>query len=157
MPEIVYSATFKLTPTADREAVKISLLRPRGTLYWGGAGLDGPYLQPQLAAFREAGLKYCFAGLTNSATADYPGFVGTFLDAIRSGLVVRFRDDSEWTISSGMAAEASQFNLIGYSYGSLLAALSLPSNFVSHSRGRHHAARCCWEASQARSNCIGLR
>ncbi|WP_196304989.1 hypothetical protein, partial [Ralstonia solanacearum] len=23
--------------------------------------------------------------------------------------------------------------------------LSLPSNFVSHSRGRHHAARCCWE------------
>ncbi|WP_438942582.1 hypothetical protein, partial [Ralstonia solanacearum] len=23
--------------------------------------------------------------------------------------------------------------------------MSLPSNFVSHSRGRHHAARCCWE------------
>ncbi|AXV78877.1 MULTISPECIES: thioesterase domain-containing protein [Ralstonia solanacearum species complex] len=122
MPEVVYSGTYRLTPTADREAVKISLLRPRGTLYWGGAGLDGPYLQPQLAAFRDAGLKYCFAGLTNSATADYPGFFGTFLDAIRSGLAVRFRDDSEWTISSGMAAEAPQFNLIGYSYGSLLAA-----------------------------------
>lgn len=122
MAEVVYSGSHELTPVKDREAVKVVLLRPRGTLYWGGAGLDGPYLQPQLAAFRDAGLKYCFAGLTNSATRDYPGFVGTVLDAMRSGLDVRFRDDDEWTISSGMAAEAPQFNLVGYSYGSLLAA-----------------------------------
>lgn len=122
MPEVVYSGAFPVTPVEDRSPVRIVLLRPRGTLYWGGAGLDGPYLQPQLAAFREAGLRYCFAGLTNTATHNYPGFFGTFLDAIRSGLDVRFRDDGEWTISSGMAAEAPQFNLIGYSYGSLLAA-----------------------------------
>ena len=122
MPEVAYSEVFPVTPVEDKDPVKIVLLRPRGTLYWGGAGLDGPYLQPQLAAFQKAGLEYCFAGLTNTATGRYPGFVGTFLDAIRSGLDVRFRDDGEWTISSGMAAQAPQFNLIGYSYGSLLAA-----------------------------------
>ncbi|MGT2494661.1 hypothetical protein ACU4GD_40160 [Cupriavidus basilensis] len=49
-------------------------------------------------------------------------FAGTLLDAIHSGMLIRSRDDSEWTIAGGMAAEAPQFNLIGYSYGSLLAA-----------------------------------
>jgi pimeloyl-ACP methyl ester carboxylesterase len=44
------------------------------------------------------------------------------VDAIESGLAVRYRDDSEWTITGGIADEAPQFNLIGYSYGSLLAA-----------------------------------
>ncbi len=49
-------------------------------------------------------------------------FGGTLLDAIRSGMAIRDRDDDEWTISEGMSPEAPQFNLIGYSYGSLLAA-----------------------------------
>lgn len=116
-----------LTPIEKRAPVKVYLLRPRGTLYWGGAGLDGGYVRPQLEAFRKAGVTHCFAGLTNSATADLPkgtgyAFAGTLLDAIRSGLAIRSRDDGEWTITSGMAAEAPQFNLIGYSYGSLLAA-----------------------------------
>ncbi|CAG9173454.1 hypothetical protein LMG23992_02457 [Cupriavidus laharis] len=121
----VKTVNVRLTSIEDREPVKVYLLRPRGTLYWGGAGLDGAYVQPQLAAFREAGMAYCFAGLTNSATAGLPDALkpaGTILDAIRSGFSVRYRDDSEWTITSGMAAEAPQFNLIGYSYGSLLAA-----------------------------------
>ncbi|CAJ94290.1 Thioesterase domain-containing protein [Cupriavidus necator] len=115
----------RLTPVSDREPVKVYLLRPRGTLYWGGAGLDGQYVQPQLAAFRRAGISQCFAGLTNSATHALPqdyALGGMLLDAIRSGMVIRNRDDGEWTITSGMAAEAPQFNLIGYSYGSLLAA-----------------------------------
>nr|WP_240988553.1 thioesterase domain-containing protein [Cupriavidus taiwanensis] len=60
--------------------------------------------------------------MTNTATAEYPGLTGTFLDAIPSGLIIRYQDDGEWTIASGMVAEAPQFNLIGYSYGSLLAA-----------------------------------
>ncbi|WP_454722216.1 MULTISPECIES: hypothetical protein [Cupriavidus] len=111
----------RLTPVEDRAPVKVYLLRPRGTLYWGGAGLDGPYVQPQLEAFRKAGIAHCFVGLTNSGSVAY-GQAGTLIDAIRSGLVVRFRDDSEWTITSGMAAEAPQFDLVGYSYGSLLAA-----------------------------------
>lgn len=116
------SVDLPLTPVADRGPVKIMLLRPRGTLYWGGAGLDGPYIQPQLQAFRDAGIRKCFAGLTNSASKTYQGDRGAIIDAIRSGLVIRYRDDDEWTISSGMADEAEQFNLVGYSYGSLLAA-----------------------------------
>jgi len=116
------SYALPLTPVDDREPVKIMLLRPRGTLYWGGAGLDGPYIKPQMQAFRDAGIKQCFVGLTNSATKTYSGDRGTIMDAIRSGLFIRYRDDDEWTISSGMADEAEQFNLMGYSYGSLLAA-----------------------------------
>ncbi|MCP3022027.1 alpha/beta hydrolase [Cupriavidus basilensis] len=114
-----------LTPIEKRAPVKVYLLRPRGTLYWGGAGLDGDYVRPQIEAFRRAGIAHCFAGITNSATIDLPKdyeFLGTLIDAIRSGLTIRSRDDGEWTITSGMAAEATQFNLIGYSYGSLLAA-----------------------------------
>jgi len=111
--------------TADKPAMKEYLVRPRGTLYWGGAGLDGDYVRPQLEAFRKAGIEHCFMGLTNSANhglnEDYKE-VGQILDALRAGLVVRYRDDSEWTITKGMSPEAPQFNLIGYSYGSLLAA-----------------------------------
>ncbi|MDC6237015.1 thioesterase domain-containing protein [Ralstonia solanacearum] len=118
----VQTAQLPLTPVEDREAIKVIVLKPRGTLYWGGAGLDGAYLVPQLEAFKAAGISHCFVGLTNSGTAKHPGIAGTFIDAIRSGLSVRYRDDDEWTISSGMTAEAKQFNLIGYSYGSLLAA-----------------------------------
>ena len=118
----VLSAQLQLTPVADRQPVKIMLLRPRGTLYWGGAGLDGPYIQPQLQAFRDAGIRKCFVGLTNSGSQSFRDFRGTILDAIRSGLIIRYRDDDEWTITSGMADEAEQFNLVGYSYGSLLAA-----------------------------------
>ena len=118
----VHSANLLLTPEEDREPVKVIVLRPRGTLYWGGAGLDGAYLVPQINAFKAAGIQHCFVGLTNSGTAKHPGIPGTFIDAIRSGLVVRYRDDDQWTISSGMTGEAKQFNLIGYSYGSLLAA-----------------------------------
>lgn len=118
----VLAANLPLTPADDREPVKIMLLRPRGTLYWGGAGLDGPYINPQLQAFRNAGIRKCFVGLTNSGSTVFHDFRGTIIDAIRSGLVVRYRDDDEWTIASGMADEAEQFNLIGYSYGSLLAA-----------------------------------
>ncbi|MGT2510820.1 hypothetical protein [Cupriavidus basilensis] len=113
------------TPIEDRAPVKVYLLRPRGTLYWGGAGLDGGYVQPLLDAFRKAGIAHCFAGLTHTASAAMPNgdeFAGTLLDAIHSGMLVRSRDDSEWTIAGGMAMEAPQFNLIGYSYGSLLAA-----------------------------------
>ncbi|MGT2511719.1 hypothetical protein [Cupriavidus basilensis] len=113
------------TPVEDRAPAKVDLPPPRGTLYLGGAGLDGGYVQPLLDAFRKAGIAHCIAGLPYTASASMPDgyeFAGTLLDAIRSGMLIRSRDDSEWTITGGMAAEAPQFNLIGYSYGSLLAA-----------------------------------
>lgn len=117
--------TATMTVKSDTKPVTVYVKKPRGTLYWGGAGLDGPYIQPQLQAFLDAGIKNVSVGLTNSATKSVPDFAnfgGTLIDAIRSGLVVRYEDDAEWTIGSGMDNDSKQFNLIGYSYGSLLAA-----------------------------------
>ncbi len=110
-----------LTLKRDTQAATVYVKTPRGTLYWGGAGLDGPYVQPQLAAFREAGIAHVNAGLTNTASR-LIGPKGALVDAARAGALIRYRDDSEWTIASGMTNAAPQFNLIGYSYGSLLAA-----------------------------------
>jgi hypothetical protein len=120
----VATATAVMTLRSDTKPVTVYVKSPKGTLYWGGAGLDGDYITPTLTAFRNAGIKNISVGLTNTATRDVPkkiGIVGTFVDAIRAGLIIRYEDDSDWTISTGMS-NGEQFNLIGYSYGSLLAA-----------------------------------
>lgn len=44
------------------------------------------------------------------------------IDALRAGLTIRYEDNGEWTITASMNNPSGQFNLIGYSYGSLLAA-----------------------------------
>jgi pimeloyl-ACP methyl ester carboxylesterase len=98
------------------------LRAPRGTIYWGGAGLNGGYVQPQIDAFRKSGIARVWVGLTNTATRIAGGDFGTIIDAIRAGLVIRYEDNSPWTIESGMDQPSEQFNLVGYSYGSLLAA-----------------------------------
>ncbi|MCA3232260.1 MAG: hypothetical protein INH06_08115, partial [Cupriavidus sp.] len=105
-----------------RVPVKVYLLRPKGTLYWGGAGLDGDYISLTARAFQNAGVTDFNLGLTNSATKTRFRASGTILDALRAGSTLRYEDNDEWTITSGMSASAKQFNLIGYSYGSLLAA-----------------------------------
>lgn len=114
--------TAATTPVTDKAPVSLSVKVPRGTIYWGGAGLDGGYVQPQLAALRKAGIENVWVGLTNTATKLMGGDFGTLVDAIRAGLIIRYEDDSAWTIESGMDRPSIQFNLIGYSYGSLLAA-----------------------------------
>ncbi|MDR2853125.1 MAG: hypothetical protein LBV61_08775 [Burkholderiaceae bacterium] len=120
---VIVAAT--LTLKSDTKPVTVYIQKPRGTLYWGGAGLDGDYIQPQLQAFIKAGIKNVNAGLTNTGGHGLPKFakpIGTLIDAIRAGLPIRYEDGGEWTISKGMDAKEGQFNLIGYSYGSLLAA-----------------------------------
>jgi len=114
--------TVVMTLRSDTKPVKVYVKKPRGTLYWGGAGLDGGYIKPQLQAFRNAGITDVSVGLTNSATQDVGSTAGTLLDAMRSGLFIRFEDNDDWVISSGMDVVSKQFNIIGYSYGSLLAA-----------------------------------
>jgi pimeloyl-ACP methyl ester carboxylesterase len=109
-----------LTLKSDTAPVKVKVNRPRGTVYWGGAGLDGPYLAPQIAAFASAGIAHCYAGKTNTATRTI-GAPGMFIDAMRAGVAIRYQDSGEWTLA-GMDLPADQFNLVGYSYGSLLAA-----------------------------------
>jgi hypothetical protein len=118
-PIVIVGAT--LTLKSDTKPVTVYVKKPRGTLYWGGAGLDGPYIAPQLKAFVSSGIQHVSVGLTNSATKKI-GVAGMFIDALRAGLSIRYEDNDDWTIGSGMNSAAQQFNLIGYSYGSLLAA-----------------------------------
>lgn len=117
----VATATAVMTLRSDTKPVTVYVKSPKGTLYWGGAGLDGKYIQPTLAALTSAGIKNVSVGLTNSATQSGFGNFGMVIDAIRAGIAIRYEDNAEWTISSGMS-QGEQFNLIGYSYGSLLAA-----------------------------------
>lgn len=118
----ILEKTAPTTPVSDKAPVKLSVRVPRGTIYWGGAGLDGGYVQPQLDALRKAGIENVWVGLTNTASKVMGGDFGTIVDAIRAGLLIRYEDDSAWTITTGMDKPSPQFNLIGYSYGSLLAA-----------------------------------
>ncbi len=130
---VVALVTVSLTLKSDTQPIKIYVKKPRGTLYWGGAGLDGPYIQPQLKAFQNAGIHHVYVGLTNSAThtateifpnwiLSYGKITGTLTDAARAGLPLRYQDDGDWILTNGMDNGSKQFNLIGYSYGSLLAA-----------------------------------
>ncbi|WP_293935591.1 alpha/beta hydrolase [Iodobacter sp.] len=119
VPIVVIAAS--LTLKSDTKPVPVKVNKPRGTLYWGGAGLDGPYVKPQLDMFMKAGIQHCYVGKTNSATQSI-GDYGMFIDALQAGINIRYIDNSgEWRLA-GMDKPSEQFNLIGYSYGSLLAA-----------------------------------
>jgi pimeloyl-ACP methyl ester carboxylesterase len=65
---------------------------------------------------QEAGIKYVYEGKRS---------YGMPVDAVRSGTTLRYRGaptDEDWTILGMERNPSSQFNMIGYSYGSLLAA-----------------------------------
>ena len=113
--------TAAMTLKSDTKPVQAYLKGPKGTLYWGGSGLDGAYITPTLNALRRAGISNVSVGLTNTATQDI-GKPGMIVDAIRAGLLIRYEDGADWVITSGMSLNGEQFNIIGYSYGSLLAA-----------------------------------
>lgn len=121
IPQAIFVGTAALTLKSDTKPITIYVKKPRGTLYWGGAGLDGAYISPKIQAFRATGITHVSVGQTNTATKSI-GEVGMFIDALRAGLTIRYEDNGEWTISKGMDNSSEQFNLIGYSYGSLLAA-----------------------------------
>lgn len=93
---------------------------PRGTLYWGGAGLDGPYIERHARLFAEVGIHDIYVGksLTSGRWLAKP--LNMFADAVRAGLLLRNPDSGDWAVCGMKGHE--QFNLIGYSYGSSLAA-----------------------------------
>jgi pimeloyl-ACP methyl ester carboxylesterase len=116
-----------LTPKADKEPIKVKIGRPRGTVYWGGAGLNGPYISDQVAAFQEVGITHVWVG--KRTQGDMP-------DAIRSALDLRLDsagNEKTWMIEGLNQVDADQFNLIGYSYGSLMAAHTA----MAYARYRH--------------------
>ena len=95
--------------------------QPHGTIYWGGAGLDGPYVEGKLQALRDAGVANVSAGQVDSARRNFPQ-IGLFLDALRAGTSLREEDAGDWVLAPPPQATSGTFNLIGYSYGSLIAA-----------------------------------
>ncbi|GAB3435811.1 hypothetical protein NX773_05825 [Massilia solisilvae] len=114
---VVVSVTAALTLKSDSKGpLKIAVNKPRGTVYWGGAGLNGPYIADQVAAFQESGIKHVWVGKRT---------IGDIPDAVRSAIELRYeRDpgDRYWMVEGMEKIAAEQFNLIGYSYGSLMAA-----------------------------------
>lgn len=113
-----------MTLKSDTSPIPIKVNKPRGTIYWGGAGLNGQYINDQTTALQEAGIRYVYAGSRS---------YGTGIDAARSIFSVHYRDspvDEDWTINGMEDNPSRQFNMIGYSYGSLLAAQT--ANFYAH-------------------------
>lgn len=104
----------RFTPKEDKHPITVQVRGFKGTVYWGGAGLDGAYIQDQMDALYENGIKYLFQGTSSS---------GTIMDAVLSGSMMRYESDRDFRLDeSKLYNNAPQFNFIGYSYGSLLAA-----------------------------------
>jgi hypothetical protein len=86
----------------------------KGTTFFGGAGMEGAYLDDMVKALEDN-------GIGNARTADPKKWSkGTMRDAFDI-LSERNRDDESSDLSS-MGKKGDQFNLIGYSYGGLQAA-----------------------------------
>lgn len=87
----------------------------KGTTFFGGAGLDGDYIDDMVGALEEA-------GLSNVRAADRETWSqGHF--ATDAGAVPRLNNrDKKPSDFSKFGEEGDQFNLVGYSYGGLQAA-----------------------------------
>ena len=123
-PGSYVTAKAAMTLKTDTTPVTIKVNKPRGTIYWGGAGLDGEYIADQVIALQEVGIQHVHVGKRS---------YGMPIDTLRAGLTVRYRDspvDDDWHIHGMENGASSQFNMIGYSYGSLLAAQT--ANFYAH-------------------------
>ena len=71
------SALVLKSDTGTKTVIPVN--KPRGTVFWGGAGLDGPYLKPMTQAFTDAGIHYIWSGLGNTATRNVPSTIGTLI------------------------------------------------------------------------------
>ncbi|MEQ8185830.1 type VI secretion system PAAR protein [Marinobacter salarius] len=88
-----------------------------GTYFFPGAGMDGAYIRPMVKAMRDA-------GITSAMYVDKDKWSGgTAMDAAIGSVLGRDYDPRFPMLLRVSVNEASsQFNLIGYSYGSVVAA-----------------------------------
>jgi hypothetical protein len=105
---------------SPERAFQQRLLQPgesiRGNLFFGGAGIDGAYIDDMVSAFATKGI-----ALTPVNREKWSG--GTLLDAALGVDIFRQRSKPAILIHlDNFLQSGPQFNLIGYSYGSLLAA-----------------------------------
>lgn len=87
----------------------------RGTIFMGGAGMDGAYIDDMTRAFARKGI-----ALIRANPRKWSG--GTLMDAAVGVEVFRAGKAPIQVLLDRFPSRGSQFNLIGYSYGSLVAA-----------------------------------
>lgn|GEM_PF-6569826 len=112
---------FKFNHPEDNERIRdfaekgVSVKRLyRGTTFFGGAGMEGEYINDMVEAMKEAGIK-------NARAADKELWSKGIIKDAMNARSERKRDDEPSDLSR-MGKEGKQFNLVGYSYGGLQAA-----------------------------------
>ncbi len=89
----------------------------KGTVFFGGAGLDGHYIDDMVNALQEAGISYVSPYLNSKDTS------GELPDAVAITSLNNIPENTLMLVDQHyFGAKGVQFNLIGYSYGALLAA-----------------------------------
>lgn len=87
----------------------------KGTFFFPGAGMDGDYIRPLISAFHSA-------GISSAVYVDRDKWSGgTILDASIGSVLGREYDPRFPMLIRKTSSRSSQFNLIGYSYGSIVA------------------------------------
>ncbi|MDA8454496.1 alpha/beta hydrolase [Acidovorax sp. GBBC 3334] len=87
----------------------------RGTVFMGGAGMNGGYISDMMRAFSRKGIR-----LTQANPKRWSG--GTLMDAVIGVDAFRLGKTQIQVLLERFPPQGNQFNLIGYSYGSLAAA-----------------------------------
>lgn len=90
--------------------------RIKGTYFFPGAGMDGHYIQPLVRSLLDAGIKSAMYVDRDKWSG------GTALDAGIGSVLGRDYDPRFPMLLRHSLSNALQFNLIGYSYGSIVAA-----------------------------------
>lgn len=132
-------AAWEIPPSAQQvkkqptyEYVESPLAGDGLTVYLGGAGMDGEYIESQVSNLRSVGIKGTYAGkLTEQVFADAAAVL-KYRYPVRSisgfSATGPFKTDADWSLSAiginRRLPKRGQFNLIGYSWGSLVAAQS---------------------------------
>ncbi len=117
---ILYILSFISCTNEPKYIVKKYCAKPgshiKGTYYIGGAGLNGPYTQNLIIAFHKAGIKSVIR-LDRKKWS-----MGQYRDALISVFSGREYNSHFPMLLWLYPGSHKQFNLVGYSYGSLIAA-----------------------------------
>jgi hypothetical protein len=117
---------YGVLPDPSRYFVKTEKLPPlKGTYFFGGAGFNGDYISDMVAALKEAGISSARAGHTKESVGRQitgNANIASLADAV--AVPVLNSDMGTYLIITAdeFNLGGPQFNLIGYSYGTLVAA-----------------------------------
>jgi hypothetical protein len=87
----------------------------KGNVFFGGAGVDGPYIKDMVRAFDKQGITLTPANRDTWSN-------GTLVDLSLGVQATRFGQVPVLPLLDNFPQSGNQFNLLGYSYGSTLAA-----------------------------------